>query len=198
MRRAGRLLGVATALALVTGCAVGAEDRAHVIGADDVPYGLLEEERAGATASVPDGTTVAIYLVRDDELVAVERELRRDAGLEELVGMLAAVPTAAEAAAALTTAVPDPDVYGDVEVVRGTAEVDLAPSFSEIDGATQALAIAQTVFTLTARPGIGRVVFRLDGASVEVPRGDGTLTDEALARDDFPDLLSGARPGPGG
>jgi hypothetical protein len=172
----------------VAACAVGAESDAHVVDGEDVPYGLLEERRPEPTTSVPDGTTVALYLVRGEDLVEVERELPRGAGPIELVRMLASEPTEPEAADGVTTALADPLMFEAVEVVRGTAEVEIGSAFTELDGTTQALAIVQTVFTLTARPGIGRVGFSLDGASVEVPRGDGTLTDEALARDDFPDV----------
>lgn len=178
------------AVALLAACGVGPEERAHSIGETDVPYGLVDTEPAGATTSTPGGTTVALYLVRDDQLVEVERELPRGEGLVDLARMLAAAPSELESAGALTSAVSEPEVFREVEVVRGTAEVDLDASFSELEGSAQALAIAQTVFTLTARPGIGRVLFSLDGAPAEVPRGDGTLTDEALARDDFPDLLA--------
>jgi spore germination protein GerM len=190
MRPSARLVGAAVAALLVAACTVGPEEGVHVVAGEDVPYDLLDDRRPGPPTSVSDGTTVALYLVREDELVEVERDLPREAGLIDLVRLLAAGPTDAEAAEGLTTTLPDPQLYRAVDVTRGTAEVELDPAVTELDGTTQASAIAQTVFTLTARPGIGRVGFSLDGSSVEVPRGDGTLTDDALARDDFPGVLA--------
>jgi spore germination protein GerM len=78
-----------------------------------------------------------------------------------------------------------------VTTARGTATVDLAEAFTLAGQEDQAAAIAQLVYTLTARPGIGRVAFTLDGEVVEVPRGDGTLTTDALTRDDFPEREAG-------
>ena len=52
----------------------------------------------------------------------------------------------------------------------------------------QALSVAQMVFTLTARPGIGRVSFTIDGEPVDVPDGSGALTSDPVAREDYDDL----------
>lgn len=177
-------------LLLAPACGIGPEGDAHVIRSEDVPYGLLEEAEPGAPSTVPDGTSVPIYLVDDGRLVEVGREVPPDAELLEILRLLAAGATGQEEARGLTSSVAEPEAYREVHVVRGVAEVDLGEPFSDLDATGQAQAIAQTVFTLTARPGVGRVRFTLEGTSVEVPRGDGTLTGDALARDDFPDLLA--------
>ena len=192
MIRRPLLLGVLSVLVACTSCAVAPEERAHVIPGEEVPYDLLDAAASGTTSTAPDGAALSIFLVRDDELVEVRRQLPSDALPLEVLRSLATGPTEAEAAADLAISVLDPQVFASVEVVRGTAQVDLDASFSDLDAEAQALAIAQTVMTLTGRPGIGRVGFSLDGSSVEVPRGDGALTGEPLARDDFAALVSSA------
>jgi spore germination protein GerM len=54
------------------------------------------------------------------------------------------------------------------------------------------IALAEIVFTATGRPGVGQVSFSLDGRPVEVPRADGSLTSEPLARTDFRELAPAA------
>ena len=49
----------------------------------------------------------------------------------------------------------------------------------------QLLALAQLVFTLTARPGIGQVRFTLRGEAIQVPRADGSLVATPVSRDDY-------------
>jgi spore germination protein GerM len=65
----------------------------------------------------------------------------------------------------------------------------LLPAITELGGDEQLLAVAQLVCTLTARPGVGPVSFTLEGAPVDVPTGDGSLTSGPVSRDDYADLL---------
>ncbi len=178
-------LAVLAVLALAAGCGIDPESSANRARPDDVPFGLLEEPEASADPST--GDDVSIHLVAEGQLVEVGRSLPPDAGLDRLLEVLAAGPTPAEQDLGLSSSLPEGEVQ-DVQVGRGVAEVDLAPTFADLDGRDQALAIAQIVHTITGRPGIGRVLFTLDGARAEVPRGDGTLTTEPLARDDFDDV----------
>jgi spore germination protein GerM len=70
----------------------------------------------------------------------------------------------------------------------GVGTVDLGGSFGQVGGQEQILAVAQLVFTATSVPGIVKVQFTLGGRPVEVPAGDGTLTQGPLGRSDFPSL----------
>ena len=81
------------------------------------------------------------------------------------------------------------DLIGKVEVSGGIATVDLRPAISDLGADEQLLAVAQLVCTLTNRPGVGPVAFTLDGAPVDVPRADGSLTSGVVSRDDYADLL---------
>ena len=53
----------------------------------------------------------------------------------------------------------------------------------------QQLALAQLVFTLTALPGIGQVVFERGGVPIDVPRSDGSLVSGVITREDFAGVL---------
>lgn len=191
-RRARRT--VATGVALVAtvlvlaGCGVPAERTASIVDAADVPFGLLDDA-APAPSTTTVGSTAVVFLAAGEQLVAVDRPVPPDASLADLLEVVAAGATPQEAALGLSSYLPDGQV-GAVASSRGVAVVDLRASFAALSPRDQAAAIAQIVFTLTGRPGIGRVGFTLDGASIEVPRGDGALTTDALARDDFPGIVS--------
>jgi hypothetical protein len=72
---------------------------------------------------------------------------------------------------------------------RGVARVDLTAGFAQISAADQALALAQVVCTLTSLPGVAQVLFTLDGEPVDIPRADGSLTNEPVSRLDYRVLL---------
>ena len=90
----------------------------------------------------------------------------------------------------MRTAVGSPPVVGEVRLNAGVAHVDVLPSISTLGGDEQLLAVAQLVCTLTGLPGVGLVAFTLDGSPVAVPRGDGSLTNGPVSRDDYDDLLA--------
>lgn len=204
--RRGVLVAVTVAVAVVAAaCGISPEDEAVVHQSDAVPFGLLEsptttststtEPSATATTTRPPDTVVgAVYLWHDDRLVPVDRDLPRQASLAQLINALAAGPTAGEADSGLSTGISDVATIRGVSMARGTATVDLDRTFVEAGPMAQSAALIQVIFTLTAWPGVGRVAFTLEGGPVEVPRGDGTLTTEPLARDDFPDLVTADPP----
>lgn len=182
------LAGLAAGLVLVaSGCGIPAEGTARAADPAAVPFGLIEAERDEARdPPAPQARRAEVYFVLDDDLVAVERALPSGGGARRAVAALLEGVTEDEAALGLRSALPPgDDTVAGVEVDRDTATVDLRPAFADIGSEGQALALAQMVFTATARPGIGRVAFTLEGVPVEVPRGDGTLTGEPLTRDDF-------------
>ena len=67
--------------------------------------------------------------------------------------------------------------------------MDLNTDFGTESATDQLNAVAQIVCTLTARPGIGQVQFRLNGKSTAVPSGDGSTTSAAVSRDNYPNLI---------
>jgi spore germination protein GerM len=172
-------------LVLAGGCGIDAQGEADRVAPADVPFGLLEEQPT-TTETVSDRTE-NVYLVADDRVVAIERSVPDDVGLSDLLELVVDGPSDTERALGITTAVPEGAV-ASVSSGRGLAEVDLTAAFGEIRGADQLVALAQIVYTLTAQPGIGGVIFTLDGQDVQVPLGDGTVGVEALTRDDLRSL----------
>lgn len=189
-----RMVLLLLSAALLAGCGVPTSDRAQVM--DDVPFGLLDPQASepAETAAPPEGPAVQIYLIDASglRLVPVERRLGEvEASLPDVVEVLLDGPTRAERRQGLTTAFVDDDAVGSSDLVGGVASVDLTRQFTVLDGPTQRLAIAQVVLTLTGRPGVGRVAFTLEGQPIDIPRGDGTLAQGSVARDNYRELLPG-------
>jgi len=176
---------------IVAGCGIPTEDHAATAGPEEVPFGLLTDEprQPPATAVPPAGPTVEIYLLEGggDRLAAVRRTIE-EADISDVIAALLAGPSDVEADRGLSSALPEGDVVQSLELSGGVAAVDLSPVFGVLDGTTQKLAIAQLVYTLTARPGIGRISFTLSGQPVEIPRGDGALTSGSVSRDSYREL----------
>ncbi len=179
---------VVSAVAM-SGCGIDAEDEAQRSDPEGVPFGLLEDSDTPTTTAAVELTDrrVEVFYLRDDELEGVNRTLAAGDTLAEHVDVLAEGPSESEASGGLQSALPSEGATGEVTTARGTARVDLGEVFTETSQEDQAAAIAQLVYTLTSLPGIGRVGFTLEGETVEVPRGDGTLTTDPLTRDDFPE-----------
>ncbi len=169
-------------------CAISSEGSAHRLPRDEVPFDLAAVDSASTTSSVAQGPATTIYLIRKGRLMAVARSAGVDVTLDGVIALLLAGPDRPERKLDIATALPDGRTVKDVSVSRGTATVDLDPSFGDVAADDQVLAIAQIVFTLTDRPGIGGVRFSLGAKSIDVPRGDGALTVNALSRDDFRQL----------
>lgn len=187
--RHARLLVAATVLVACAGCAVPAEHEAQVADDKSVPFALLAPD---APPLVPPATAartedVALCFVRESKLAVVERALDAPVGLRDAVTALTEPPAGT---AGLRSALGDTSIVGDVQLGAGIASVDLRQAISTLGGDDQLLAVAQIVCTLTARPGVGQVSFTLEGAPVNVPRGDGSLVAAPVSRDDYARLLA--------
>lgn len=181
-------------LLFLAACGVPTDDSAETL--DDVPFGLLDQQAAEPddTPAPAEGPVVQIYLVDPSglRLVPVERRLEDAAvALPDVVDALLGGPTRAERRQGLTSAFVDEDAVGASDLVGGVASIDLTQQFTVLDGPTQRLAIAQMVFTLTGRPGVGRVSFTLEGQPIDIPRGDGTLAQGSVSRDNYRELVPG-------
>ena len=187
MRR--RLLVVGAVLAIAAGCGVPTDDEAHLTDADEVPFGLLDAEpEEGAIA--PGGTTfVDVYLYAEERgtLVPVARRVE-DKALATVLEEVERGPTEGESAAGLRSALSDSRTIIGADVAGTTATVDLSDSFATISGSEQLVAIAQIVYTATARDNVTQVEFTLEGRPIEIPHGDGSLTGGPVTREDFRDM----------
>jgi spore germination protein GerM len=183
------VLLAAAALTVAVGCGVPTDDEAHLTDADEVPFGLLDAEPEDGAAP-PGGTTfVEVYLYAEEErtLIPVARRVE-DQALATVLEEVERGPTEGESAAGLRSALSDSRTIIGTDITGTTATVDLADSFATIGGSEQLVAIAQIVYTATARENVSQVVFTLEGRPIEIPHGDGSLTGGPVTRDDFGDI----------
>lgn len=171
-----------------SGCGVGPEDEATRLDGAEVPFDLLDPSPTSMPTTDAAAEVAALFFVDGDRLEPVFREVPEGATPEDVLVALTDGPTASEARRGLTSAVPDSTTILDVTVSRGVATVDLGPTAVEVRSDDQPLSVAQMVFTLTARPGIGRVAFTIGGEPIDVPDGSGALTGDAVAREDYADV----------
>lgn len=179
-----RVVLVVVAFVGVASCGVPKASTASGIRAKQVPFGLLDRN-SGVRASDSVGDANSVYFSKSGRLVSVPRRLAPSASPEVLLAMLRRGPTKGEVAAGVRSALLGQNLARVVKVVGGTATVDLRSAFSALPSADQFLGLAQLVFTLTGRPGIGQVRFTLGGRPTEVPLSDGSLVTRRVSRDDF-------------
>lgn len=134
---------------------------------------------------------VILYFARGESITSLVRSIRLDASPQEVLDLLLDGYPASIFGLDVRSAIPD-NLRASVTVERGLATVDTDESLlRDISPLDQPLAIAQIVLTLTSRPGIGQVVFLVNGEPQAVPRGGGELApaDEPVAYDDYAMLL---------
>ena len=188
MRRvAGAAIGL---VVLVAGCGVATDDGPRALPRGDVPFELLAPSTTTVSSTTPVAVTteVPVYLVGAGRLNVVRRLVESPPSLFRAIESLLAGPTADEAGAGLRSAVTNQTRLLSVRVQSGVATIDLSGEFATIGGQEQILALAQLVYTATAAQGVLGVRFSLDGKTVEVPRGDGTLSQEPLGPADYAGL----------
>jgi hypothetical protein len=177
----------ALGLVLAAGCGVPSQDSATETDPNQVPFGLLDRNR-GVEVGGLGGRSVVVFLTDEGRLYRTTRNIPPPLRLDAVLETLKEGPTRAELAGGVRSAVLDDDTFGDVAVAGGTAVVDLSRPLTGRSNADQILALAQIVFTLTARPGIGQVQFTLADQSIEIPVANGTTTTNPVSRDDYQSL----------
>ena len=171
---------------LVAGCGVPTDDQPRALDPAQAPGRVLE-----TTAPQAEGPgRIALYFVRGDpeKVVLEERAVERSPSNEELLELLLQGPTQEQVALGTRSAIPATLDIESVEVgPRGVAVVTLGGE--EVQAGTSLLGFAQIVATLTA-PGRAQAVrFRFDGEDLQVPDGQGVLTDAPLDRRDYEEVL---------
>jgi spore germination protein GerM len=105
-------------------------------------------------------------------------------GVKDRLLLLGLTLTAEETTQGFRSAVAPASVTG-VVTAGGVATVDLTAMFAEMPANEQVLALAQITYTLTDMPGIGQVVFTLNGAPVQVFGGDGMFVAGPVTRETY-------------
>lgn len=190
MRRPAGVLVIGLLVAvLVGGCSIQRTERVTRIDDEDVPFGLLDPDAPGV-AAVPGGQQIAIYLLDETgALVPTIRQVSSDPTLYEITRALGAT-TDDEAERGLQTKISGPDDILDVTLSGGTATVTLAAGASQTLTADPLGTVAQITCTLTLQAGVGLVRFAIEDQAIDIPRADGTLTDEPVGRDDYASLIA--------
>ncbi|MBU3688302.1 MAG: hypothetical protein B7C54_07545 [Acidimicrobiales bacterium mtb01] len=180
-------------LALLAGCGLDPDSAPR-------PIPAIEQRAPIDIEFVEVGTTGSgrIYLERTDEtgrsfLTSVRRELSLDP--RTVMTALLTGPTEAEQQVGLRTAVPRDTVLLDARyVATDLVKVDVSSEIFQATGDDLVAAVAQIVLTLAEIDGVERVSLAVDGALVEWPRGDGSLTSEPLTIYDYPGRAVSSQP----
>jgi hypothetical protein len=175
-------------------CGVPVDSEARLEDDANVPGGLLDPAGPpGSGTSAPaSGVRVTVCLGdKSGRLHEVERSFADDPSLSRLTEALSDPVTEVERFAGLSSSVSSAVEFADVTIDGGVATVGLTEEFAQRSSTEQLGAVAQVVCTLTAQPGVGQVRFELEGATLDVPRGDGSTTSDPLSRADYPDQMPG-------
>lgn len=185
-----RTLVLAVLLLVVGGCGVPAEDEPRDLAADSVQYDLLapSSSTTSTTAAASDVRTVQIYLIRDEQLAPRARQMPVNVESAQIVAELLVGPREQELDRGYGTAIPDGTELLGSRLDDTTLVLNLSEELNAVQGERQTMAVAQLVFTVTELQRVDGVRFQIEGESVQVPKGDGTLTSSPLRRADFPAL----------
>lgn len=205
-RRAWQAMVLVALTVGAVSCGVPEEGRFIPLDESQVPDALIVTTTLASTtttlAAPPENTTttvadvlydsVELYFVSANRVVRSERRIVSPATPTQVLDTLLAGLDNQTESAGLRSALPR-GLTATIDVRRGVARISsTAPFLSELEPSDQRLAIAQLVLTLTRRPGIGQVIFSVDGVDIQVPRGGGDLTapGAAVTYDDYLAVLS--------
>ena len=187
------LLGCLPALLLGLSVGCGGTQESAPSGAPSVPAAsptAPPPEPATVTDAEP-SVTLEVWFLRGEKLFLATRDVEKAprvaaAALEALL----AGPSEAEAAAGVSTAIPEGARLLGVTVEDGIAAVDLGAEYESGGGSLSMTArLAQVVYTLTQFPTVQGVRFELEGRPVEVFSGEGIVLDAPVERKDYDDLF---------
>jgi len=181
-----RLAAVGTLWLAAIGCGPPTEG-AEAVPSEEVPA-WMSEAPVGSTAATPNDEAAVVYLVADERLVAVPRQLPTPRSAVATVAELLEGPTGTEASLGVTTALPD-DAIGSIREGGGVVQLEVVGDL-DAEVADPGLAFAQLVLTLTEADPELSVAFSRDGAPLAVPLPDGTRQDGSVGREAFLSLLA--------
>jgi hypothetical protein len=186
-----RVLALFSTCVLATACgSSGATVVSSGQGASNDPnaVAVISTSSGGGSASAPvTGHTPAtmpaeVWMVRRGKLWPVERSVTfTPAVIGAAVHSLLAGPSGSERRSGVGSAVPAGTQLLGVSLHRGVATVDVTSDFQGQDVASQRLALAQLVYTVTGNPNVHGVTLHLDGAAVTA-FADGLVLPATITR----------------
>jgi hypothetical protein len=206
LRRLVPPAAVATALVLAGvavggGCGIDTDGEPRPIDRDNVPDDLLSEApTTGTTELDGDIEQVTVYFVRTDaddgpRLHEVERRVPRPVGeARVLEALLLSPPDGEERDEGITTAIPSTTRLADAPTRQdgGVLVLDLTEGLFGVQGDSLQLAYGQLVCTAAGIPGVGSVLFEVDGEPSAVVDGRGQSLDTPVTCEDYAELTEPA------
>ena len=190
---------------VLSSCAVPSSGSYQKVASADIPFGLdapqttlppttttISDPMSTDTLPVAVSEPVDLFYISNSKIIKVQRNVASPANPSQALSSLVEGPSTSPEFVGLRTALP-PTFAASVDVIRGVARVDATRAFlNSLSGLDQKLAIAQIVLTLTIRPGVGQVLFSVDGKLISVPRGrgDSVASGIAVTFDDYSSLIS--------
>jgi hypothetical protein len=179
----------AVALAVMTwlgcfaaGCGVTPQDHPRPLEQSTEVISPIPSQPSAVPTGTP-GAGSVIYLLRAGRLVPVTRS---GTGLESALATLVTGPTPEELAAGVRTAVPGTSSAITAEISGGIARLRLPTEFTRLDGAQQALAVAQLVYTITEEvPSLTGIRLHQGERELAAPTATGQLVSRPVTRADY-------------
>lgn len=179
---------------VASSCGVPSSSKFVTISDSNIPFELNVTTTSTTTTSTtiaqqPDKTqtdgseqlvenineTVDLYFISNNKVLATRIQIASPATTSQVLAALVAGPPSGDAGLGLRSAL-SPQLNATIQIAKGIATIDssgfILAGLSPVD---QRLAIAQLVLTFTRRPGIGQVLFSVNGVQIAVPRGKGDL-----------------------
>lgn len=202
-----RLIAVVVLLA-ISSCGVPSTSKVIQLSPSELPSELSEQTTTTSTTtttirideSVEDRATslpevlaepIELFYISANRLVATTLTIASPATTSQVLAALIAGPPPGDNGVGLRSALPL-DLNAEIQISKGILQIDTSSQFlSDLSPIDQRLAIAQIVLTFTRRPGVGQIIFTVDGESIAVPRGRGDLAKPgtAVSFDDYSSLL---------
>lgn len=183
-------LAVALVVTMAASCAVRPDSRATETRREDVPFGLLDTAASTTVGSRVAATeTVAVYFSTADGVTAVERRVAAPASVSGALTELAAGPTDVEQQGGISTQIADSTVLGSVRDGKDLVQVQVSDAIRAQPPASQMLAAAQIVLTVTSVAPAARVVLLDRGEPLGVPLPSGEVTSEPVGAAEFQILI---------
>ena len=170
---------------LISACGIPTDATPEAISVDLGDPGGIEQ------ATGPRLAAVSIYLVRDDRLVHVTRDLPSPARLSDVLESLVSGETEPEDRAGLRSSIPIGTELLGIHQDVNVATVDLSSDFAAVGGRQELLAVAQVVLTAMGIEGVDAVRFELEGTLTAVPTFSGALADDPVTAADYAPLFDG-------
>lgn len=179
-----RRVAVALALLAVVGCGIPLDARPEPFDLD--PAAVPDD----AGPLLGELAAVSIYLIRDDLLVHVTRDLPAPPSPETILDSMLDDVTEPEERGGLRTAIPPGTTLLSVVRDGSVLTVDLNQEFTTVGGEEEIQAVAQIVLSLTSIEGVDLVEFQLEGVPTDVPVASGALSVDPVGSDDYASLVT--------